>query len=141
MSTVPRAWWKKKRVLLPAVLLLLVALALGIAIVRSDTSQIMLYNDTGAALGPITVRACGQEFAVPSLADETSVRFRLAKGEATGEVELSLAGEPPWKWDGEYLEDHGGYLVFIHLRRDREVEAHTQISFWQQVLFGRQVGP
>jgi hypothetical protein len=140
MSAGARVWWKRKRVLLPMVLTLLIAIALGIAVIRSDTSQIMLYNDTGATLGPVTVRACGQEFVVPSLADETSVRFRLAKVGAAGEVELLLAGEPPWQWKGEYVENHGGYLVFIHLRRDREVEAHTQISFWQRMLFGRVPG-
>jgi hypothetical protein len=141
MSAPPRVWWKKKRVLLPAALAALLLAALAVAIVRSDTSQIMIYNNSEAALGPLTLRACGQEYVIASIADETSVRFRLPRGGPAGEVELSLPGNPPWQWKGEYVEDHGGYLVFIHFRRDREVEAHTQISLWQQALFGRQPGP
>lgn len=136
MSDESRPWWKKRRVLLPAASFLLLAVALAVAIVRSDTSQVMVHNETGAALSGLVVSACGQQMTFPEVPDETSIRMRLApQGEATA-VELSLASGA-WRWEGSYLEPRGGYLIFIRLRRDRDVEVHSQISFWQRVVFGR----
>jgi hypothetical protein len=140
MSTTARSSWKKRRIILPALALLLVAVALAIAVIRSDTSEIMIYNDTGATLGPLTVRACGQQYMFNQIADETSVRIQSSKGGPASPVELKISGEPAWHWEGSYLESRGGYLVFVHLRPGMEVETNTQISIWQQALFGRSVG-
>ena len=140
MNAKPRVWWKRRRFLAPAGALLLIAMALATAILRSDTSQIIIYNDTGAAIGPLSVRACGQSQVLPEIPDETSVWVRLKAGRGAGPVELSLPVEPAWHWEGSYMESHGGYLVFIHLRHGMEVEENTQISFWQQLLYGRNPG-
>jgi len=135
MNTSARPWWKRRFILFPSIGILLLLAALAIALVRSDTSQIVIYNNTGAAIGPLTVRACGQDATFRQIPDETSVRFRLHRGGSASGVELETP-EEKWHWEGSYLESHGGYVVFIHLRRGMEVETNTQLSIWQQILPG-----
>jgi len=140
MNTPSKPWWKKRRIVWPSATLILLFGALAIAILRSNSSQIILYNDTGAPLGPLVVHACGQEVTFAKIEDENSVRMRLKPVGGESSIELSLPANPAWRWEGGYLEPKGGYLVFIHVRQGLEVEIHTQISFWQQVLFGRNPG-
>lgn len=135
----PRAWWRKRRVLLSTFVVLLFVAAPIIALVLSDRSQIVIYNNTGSTVGPLPVRACGQEFRFSQIPEETSVRVRLKKEGPESGVELMLASAN-WHWDGSYIEPHGGYIVFIHVRRGSEVETNTQFSIWQQMLFGRGAG-
>lgn len=137
MKTAIRPWWRKRRILLPLLTVLSLVIAFILAASRSDQSQVVIYNESGAPLGPLTVTACGQQKLFPRVADDTSVRMRLEAIGSASSVELSLPAYPPWRWDGGYLEPRGGYLVFIHIRPNLEVELHTQISLWQRVLFNR----
>ncbi len=134
MKTNSRPWWKKRRVLWPLATFLLLTGSLLIAVVRGHSSQIIVLNDTGAALGPLLVRACGQEQTFPTIADDTSVRLRLRNRGGESGVELALPAQPDWRWEGGYVEPTGGYVVFIHIRRGLEVDLETQLSFWQQLL-------
>jgi hypothetical protein len=136
MSRNPRPQWKRRRILFPAAALVAFVAALAFAILRSDTSQVIIYNHTGATLGPLTLRACGQEYLLRPIPDETSVHVRLEKEGAVSAVQLSLPATPPWQWEGAYLEPRGGYMVFVHLRPSMEVDSSTQISVWQQMIFG-----
>jgi hypothetical protein len=134
MKTASRPWWKKRRVLWPLVTFFLLTATLVVALIRAGSSQIIIYNDTGEPLGPLIVRACGQEATFPPIADETSVRLRLRNRGSESGVSLALPSNPDWRWEGGYVEPSGGYLVFIHIRRGLEVEIDTQLSFWQQLL-------
>lgn len=139
MNAAPTPWWKRRRHLaLAALALLLVALA--VAVIRSGTSQIIIYNETGSTLRGLTVEVCGQRNVFPILDIEESVRFRISPGGPASSVKLTLPGEPPWQSETEYVESSGGYLVFIHIRPGLQVESHSQISFWQQFIHGRSGG-
>lgn len=135
-TTDDRPWWRMRRILLPFVTFALLLVALVIAVVRSGQSQIVIYNESHSALGPLTVSACGQRSVFSRLDDDTSVRVRLDDSGGASGVELSLPGG--WTWAEGYIEPRGGYLVFIHIRPQMEVEMHTQISLWQRLLFGRE---
>jgi len=139
MNAPRKSWWQRWRFIAPALALLLLAVSFGIALVRSDTSQVIVYNHTGTNLGPLTVWACGQQFLFPRVPNETSVHIRLRNNDSGSGVELSTP-TGHWHWTGSYLESHGGYLVFVHLHRGMEVETSTQVSIWQQLLFGRTAG-
>lgn len=130
-----RPWWLRKRVLFPLVLLAGVAIAGVIAFINSDTSTIVIYNETGSPLPPLLVRACGQERSFAMLAERESVEFKLKQSGDESAVHLELAADPAWKWEGELVRPHGGYRVSIRLWPDRQVEAYTEIS-WLQRTFG-----
>lgn len=127
-----------KRFSMPVVSLLLFTCAAAIAFIRSDTSQVIIYNDTGTALGPLSVTACGQKMEIPALDDRASIRFRLANSGGESSIELRALNGPAWTWTGEYIEPSGGYLVFVHLRAGLEVETNSQISFLQKMIGGEQ---
>jgi hypothetical protein len=136
MNPIPlRPWWLRKRILFPLVLLIGVAIASVIAFINSDTSTIVIYNETGAPLPPLLVRACGQERSFATLAERESVQFTLKPTGGESAVHLDLATDPAWKWEGELVRSHGGYRVTIRLWTDRQVEAYTEIS-WLQHTFG-----
>ena len=128
-----RPWWLRKRLLLPLILLVGVAIAGVIAFVNSAASTIVIYNETGAVLPPLLVRVCGQERSFAALAERESVEFRLKPGGETP-VHLELATDPAWKWDGELVRPHGGYRVTIRLWPSGQVEAFTEISWWQKTF-------
>ncbi len=125
--------------MLPLITCIAFAFALTIAVVRSNNSQVIIYNDTGGPLVGLTVKACGEETAYSLLDDQSSVRLRLSSGGTSTGVELSTPSNG-WHWDGGYIEPRGGYTIFIHVRKGMEVETNTDISFWQQLLFGRNGG-
>lgn len=127
---------RRKRVLLPLASLLLVTAAGFVAVLRSDASRIVVYNQTGAPLAALKVSACGQWTFFRDVGEEGSFRWKLAPGGSEGDIELETVTEPSWRWRGAYIEPRGGYRVTLRLWPDGEVEVHTQISLWQRLLHG-----
>ncbi len=125
-------WWRRKRVMLPLLSLVLIAGAIGLAVWRSDTSTVVVYNQSGGPLPGIIVRACNQSRNVARLDEDASFRLRLEPHGEGGEVGLELATEPPTRWHGAHVEPTGGYRVTLRVWPAGEVEAHTQISIWQR---------
>ena len=130
-----RPWWLRKRLILP--LLLVAALPVAVAWLRSDQSTIVVYNETGDALPPLLVQACGQTRSFAGLEDQDSVRLVLRPRGPGGAIHLELATTPAWAWDGEFIESHGGYRVSIRLMPDKQVEAFTDISWWRKTFFAK----
>ncbi len=131
-----RGLWRLKRVLLPSLMFGFMLGSIAIAWTRSRTSTIVLYNQTGMPTPPILIRSCGQTASFGSIAEESSVQFRIqtrAGGESS--IQLEFLTDPPWAWEGGYVESGAGYRVTLRLWPDKQIEAHTQISFWQS-LFG-----
>jgi len=130
--TPSRPWWLRKRLLFPLVLLVGSATAALIAFLNSDTSTIVVYNETGNPLPPLLVRACGQTRTFSTLADQESIRVQLHPRGGESAVHLELATSPVWKWEGELICPHGGHRVTIRLLPDGQVEAFDQISWWRR---------
>jgi hypothetical protein len=124
-------------VLLPLALLAALAAAGIVAVLRSDTSTIILYNQTGEALGPLRLQACGQTVTLRHLDDQESFRWSLEPRGSESELTLEAATIPPLQWRGGYVEPRGGYYVILRLWPDGQVEEHTQINAWQRFLKGR----
>jgi hypothetical protein len=131
-----RSWRFRKRVWLPLLSLLVLAGALALAVARSDTSKIIVYNETVAPIGALKIIACGQQTVLRNLAEKESFRWKLAKTGSPGEIEIETASNPPWRWQGGYIEPRCGYRVTLRLRPDGAVEMHTQISIWQRLFRG-----
>jgi len=129
-----RPWWLHKRALLPLILLVGVGGAGVIAFVNSVASTIVIYNETGNPLPPLLVRASGQERSFSPLAERESVEFKLKPGGGETAVHLELATDPPWKWNGELIRPRGGYRITIRLWPGGQVEAFTEISWWQKTF-------
>lgn len=129
-----RPWWLRKRVVLPLLLLVAVPAAVVVALIRSDTSSIVVYNETGGALPPLLVQACNQSRTFTQMDDQDSVRLRLQPHGTAGKIHLELATDPAWTWDGEQIEPHGGYRVTIRLLPDHQVETFTDISWWRKTF-------
>ena len=132
----PRPWYSRKRILLPLALLVALAAALSWAVVRSDVSRLIVFNETGTPLGGLHVSACGQARSFQQVPVEGSVRWKLAPRGSGTEITLETAAKPPVRWQGGYLEPRGGYVVTLRIWPDGQVEAHTQISFWQRLFKG-----
>ena len=131
-----RSRWLRKRVWLPLLFLLALAGALALALARSNTSKIIVYNQTGTAIGALKLAACGQQTVLRNLGEEESFRWKLAPAGAPGVIALETASNPPWRWQGGYIEPRRGYRVTFRLWPDGEVEMHTQISIWQRLFRG-----
>ncbi|MEI6074106.1 MAG: hypothetical protein WCS94_00945 [Verrucomicrobiota bacterium] len=129
-----RPLWLRKRMLLPLIFLLGIVCAIAMAVARSDTCKIIIYNETGKPIGAIKITACGQETVLMDLNEDESFRWKLARTGTPGKIAIETASEPPWRWQGGYIEPHGGYRVILHLCPDGEVETQTQISVWQRLL-------
>ena len=129
-----RPWWLRKRLVLPLILAVALPVAVAIALLRSDGSTIVVYNETGEALPPLLVQACGQARTFTGMEDQDSVRFDLKPHGTGGPIHLEIGSEPPWTWDGEFLEAHGGYRVTIRLSTGHQVEAFTDISWWRKTF-------
>jgi hypothetical protein len=132
--TSSRPWWLRKRILFPLLLLAGVAVTGVIAYFNSAASTIVIYNETGNPLPPLLVRAGDQTRTFPALADQESIRIALKPGGGESAVHLELATEPPWKWDGATIQPRGGQRVTIRLWPDGQVEAFTEISWWQKTF-------
>jgi len=127
-----RPWWLRKRIILPLVLLVSSAVAGLVAFVNSDTSAIVIYNETGNPLPPLLIRACDQTRTFSAIADTESVRMTLKPDGSESAIHLELATDPTWKWDGEIIRPHGGHRVIIRLFPEGQVEAFDQISWWRR---------
>lgn len=127
---------RKKRVLLPVFSVVAIAVAVVVAVLRSDTSRIIVYNETGERIAGVKVSACGQAAMFRNLEEQDSVRWKLSDTGGAGEIELETAAEPPVRWKGGYIEPHGGYVVTLRLWSDGSVEVHTQISLLQHWFRG-----
>ena len=127
-------WWLRKRILLPLILFAGVALAGVIAFDNSDTSTIVVYNETGYPLPPLLLRACGQEKSFAGLGERESVQFVLKPSGGETAVHLELATDPAWRWDGTLIQPRGGRRVTIRLWPGGQVEAFTETSWWQKTF-------
>jgi hypothetical protein len=80
------------------------------------------------------VRACDQTRTFTTLADQESIRIALKPSGGESAVHLELATEPAWQWDGVLIKPHGGQRVTIRLLPGGQVEAFTEISWWQKTF-------
>jgi len=124
----------RKRILIPGAIAAMLLAALGLAIVRSNTSRIIVYNNSGERLPGLRLGACGQSHLFAGLDDEDSVRWKLGPNGPGTEVELEMAAETPQVWHGVYIEPKGGYIVTLRVQPDGSVESHSQIAFWRRFL-------
>ena len=129
-ATQPKPFWRRRRVIWPVVVLLLLAAIVTYAVRHAHRSWVAVENDTGANLSQLTITACGQQRVFHALADRSSVRFVLAGHGDASEVALSTADNTGPSWHGEYIEPTGGYRVLIHLRRGGQVESQVLWSLW-----------
>jgi len=129
-----RPWWLRKRFLFPTIMALGLVVASVVAFVNSDASTIVVYNETGDSISAIKVAACGQETVLREMAEEESFRIRLKEAGTPGEIAIETAANPPWRWQGGYVQTRGGYRITIRLWPNGEVELHTQISLWQRLF-------
>jgi len=125
-------WWLRKRILFPLALLAGLAVTSFIAFENSDTSTIVIYNETGRTLPPLLVRAGGQTWTFSRLADQESVRIALNPGSGESAVRLELATAPPWRWDGDVIQSRGGHRLSIRLWPEGQVESFTDVSWWRR---------
>ena len=129
-----RPWWLRKRIIFPLALLVGVVVTGFIAFENSDASTIVVYNESGNPLPPLLVSACDQSRTFAVLADRESVRVTLKPYGVESAVHLELGPEPAWRWDGPLIKPHGGSRVTIRLLADGQVEAFTDVSWWQRIL-------
>jgi len=129
----PCPWWLRKRILFPLALLAGAAAAGVVAFENSDTSLIMIYNETGHPLPPLLVRACDQTRTFVALADQESVRIALAPRGTPSAVHLELGTEPPWRWDGPLVKPRGGGRVTVRLLPGGQAEAFEDVSWWRRI--------
>jgi hypothetical protein len=129
-------WYRRKRLLIPLSLLLVLLVALAGAVIRSDVSRIIVFNETGGALAAIHLTACGQSITFSKVPTEASVRWKLQPHGSPSEINLEVAKEPPLQWHGAYIESQGGYVITLRIWPDGQVEEHRQITFWQRLLKG-----
>jgi hypothetical protein len=120
-----RVWWRRRRLWL-GIWGGLVVIALTVALVRSNDSNIVIYNDTGFALP-----ACGQDFTLAGIAAETSIRIRLLDEGAASDIQMKIMSVEPIVWEGGYIEPSGGYRIEVRVSSDMSIRFGSQISFWQ----------
>jgi hypothetical protein len=132
-----RPLWLRKRLILPVFLIVGLVAAMLVALLRSDESTIVIYNQTGEALPPLLVQACNQSKTFTDLQDQESVRFRLKPRGAPGAIHIEVAANPGWTWDGGSVESHGGYRVSIRILAANQVEVFTDISWWRKTFLAK----
>lgn len=125
-------WWKRRRVIWPIGTLLFLVVAAGLAVTRSNTSLVVVYNETGARISELTVTACGQSKSFHDVNEFESVRFRLSPTGSESDVCVLTNGVVLWR--GEYIEPTGSHRTLVHLRRGGMVEAVTTISWLQNTV-------
>lgn len=130
-----RSRWIKKRILLPVVSLVFLGLGLTIALIRSNRSTIVVYNETTELLSRLEVSACGQVYSFSSISHESSVRVTLQKHGNPSPITLRLPGASEWKWQGSYIEPGDGIRLIIRLKANGEVTFHSQKSWWRSNKF------
>ena len=129
-----RPWWSRKRILFPLTLLVCLPITAVVAYLNSAASSIVIYNETGAALPPLLVSACGQTWTFPVLADQESVRLVPKHGNGESHIHIEVGNQPPWKWDGATIKADGGQIVSIRIWSGGQIEAFTEISWWRKTF-------
>lgn len=124
----------RRRVVLIAVLICGLALAIPTAIIVADRSSVVIYNETGAVLPPVVIRACGQQRVFTGLPEQGSVEWELRAQGTESAVQLELASDPPWRWEGCLIRPHGGFRVTIRLWPQGQVEAYPSRSWWRSLI-------
>ena len=132
-----KAFWRRQRVLWPATGLLLSLGALLLALIQSNRSQVIVYNETGETIPELIITACGQSKTFREVEDASSPCFNLAPTGAESDVIISTNSASKPLWQGEYIEPKGGYETIVHLRPGA-IEASTTVSWWQKTFFNRQ---
>ena len=119
-----KPWYARKRVLMPLLTLGLFGLAAAYAISTSDTSRIVIYNQTGETLPPVRLTACQQAKTLGSLPADASVRWNLKPAGAPSVIELEFGTEPTVYWQGGFVAPRGGYRITLHVWSTERVEVH-----------------
>ncbi len=128
----PPDWWRRRRVWLPLLAILMLAVSAGVAWVRAGTTRIMIYNETGRTVSALRVTACGQQRTFDDIADGESVRFSLEPKGAASEARLFTNGVE--FWHGDYVEPQS-YRLSVYLTRTGNIEVSSTIS-WLRRPFG-----
>jgi len=126
-----RPWWLRKRFVFFGLFPLALLVSVAVAYVDSDTSNVVVYNNTGKTLPPLLVKACGQERSFRGVDDQASVCLRLEGAGGATPVHLELATDPLWKWDGQSITPAGGVTVTVRLWPGGQVDAFRQVSWWR----------
>ncbi len=129
-----------RRFLIPVAIMALTLVAGAIGIYKSNTSSIIVYNQTGRELSVLKVVGCAQTAVFYRLADEDLVRLKLVPEGQPSEIDIEATGQKPIRWKGGYIEPKGGYRVTLRLWPDGTVELHTQISFWHRMIHEKDPG-
>ena len=128
-TTSQPSWWLRRRVWGPLGVLLLVSLAAGLALVRSNVSRVVVYNETGGTIDELTISACHQSRTFHEVEERESVRLKLAA--TGGETDIAIATNGVVMWRGDSIEPRGGCRAIVRLRRDGQVECTATTSRWQ----------
>ena len=123
-----KPWWRRRRLWWPLAAAAVLGAAFWFALVRADTSRIVVYNNTGEAIEELTVAACGQSRTFRGVEADSSVRFKLAP--TGGESAIAISTNSAVLWQGDYIEARGGYYAIVRLNRDGDVECHTSLQAW-----------
>lgn len=129
----PPECWRRRRVLWPLAALLSLGGAGYQAMRRAGTSQVMVYNQTGGALGDLAISAAGQSRTFRRVDDGESVCFELAASGDGTEITLGVGGV--LVWNGDFMEPGAGYRAVIHLRPGGQVESQFSLSWWNRWFF------
>lgn len=129
MENSSKPWWKRRRFWWPLAAVLVIGGAAVVARLGADASRIIVYNQTGEPLATVTIAACGQTKTFRDIADEVSVRLKLAPTGGASAITILVNGEE--RWQGDYIEPGGGYRAIIRLGRHAEVTCHNDISWWR----------
>ena len=130
----PTRWWIRKRVLVPAAALLALVTTLWAAWLRSGTTRVVVYNETGTNWPVLLVTAGGKVGRFSQVADEASVRLNLRGATQTTEIVLYIdsTNEPAWK--GGVVDPSVGERHILRVQRSGDVELSTISSFIHGLL-------
>ena len=129
MTKILKPWWQRRRFWWPLVAVLAIGGAATVAWLGADASRIIVYNQTGEHLAAVTIIACGQAQTFQDIADDVSVRFKLAPTGGASAITIRVNGEE--RWQGDYIEPCGGYRAIVRLGRHATVTCRNDISSWR----------
>jgi len=129
-----RPLWLRKRVVFPMAFIVGMLVTAVIAMIGSDASTIVVYNETGAPLPPLLLEACNQTKTFTHLDDQQSIRWRLKPEGLPGPIHLEVATTPLWVWDGDTIQSQGGCRVTIRLETGNQVESYIDYSWWRRTF-------
>jgi len=123
-----KPWWRRRRFWWPLAAAVILGTTFWLALARTDTSRIVIYNNTDGTLDDLVVTACGQSRTFRDVESGASVRFKLAPSGVESAISISVNNAAPWQ--GDYIEPKGGYRALIHINRNGDVECRTSLSAW-----------